>query len=431
MNKEPAQNLAEQLPQINVKPLNIVEPQMLGKTSLVSKTTSASQNQKDQIPNDFQPKQLKKNNSEKILLDPPSPIDKNRTSEGSKREENIKQKESHIPKIPDLPVKWKTIFKSQVFPVSLFEEELISVEAPWLLNQSTPPSPPPSKPDPLPETATKYDSNISTGHSNLESNNSSQNEGGSGFSQQSPKPEPVPVQPKPDPVPQQISPKQPVTIESIFKKYRQQNKTVTRIVHKKNQGKTEKWVYFADGSSVLEDPGDFSAPVETPKSTALPPTMNNFQTSGQNPNFQNQGPPQTNASGIQPSNVYFYDHSNLVAEFDPENPNNIAMTLYEITTLQQKHLYCKYFEPSPDPKFREMESIVDCSQPGNPSVYHQLDQLNDEDLLKPKVVEVQKPTGHYWTKSLRKSNKRIISKKNKPISKKTKVISNSSRPYSN
>ena len=447
VNKEPKQNIGEQLPQINVKPLDIVEPQMLGKTSLVSKTTASSQNMKDSIPNDFQPKNLKKNNSEKQLVDTLRANENIRTSEGTRIENRKIQKEPAIPSIQS--VKWKTIFKSQTFPISTFDIEYKSVDAPWLLSQSPGSSQPPSRPDPIPDPKKHYDSNISTGHSNNESNQSNQLDGGSSFSQQTPKaqenivkpkqhtlapaptpaptpapvPTLVPTQPAPKPAIQPEAPKEPVTIQSIFKKYRLLNKTVTKIVHKKNKGNTEKWVYFADGSSVLEDPGNAPPPaqIETPTNTA-PAPVNNFQQSGQNPNFQQQN----NASGIQPSNVYFYDHSNLVAEFDPENPNNIAMTLYEITTLQQKHLYCKYFEPSPDPKFMEMEAIIDYKSPGNPSVYHQLDLLNDEELLKPKKVLVQKTSGQYWTKSLRKSNKRIISKKNRPISQQTNVISNSS-----
>ena len=392
---------------------------MLGKSSLMGKSNGSLAPSKQSSSNDFEPRNLKKNNSEKMFLDRPEVVDQNtRTSEGAKREQSPMKEIPH----PTPEIKWKTIFKSQILPMSIFEEDTRSVNAPWIVVKS--------EPEPVKtvqKEQTKYDSNLSTGHSNQESGGS-QVEGGSGFSQQSP---PVQVEP-PAPVKEEVQPappKQPVTIESIFKKYRKQNKTVTKIVHKKNQGRTEKWVYFSDGTSVLEDPGEPPAPPPVEQVTASKPGIyNDFSQSGVNDQWApNQGNQFGNNSQMQPSNVYFYDHTNLVAEFDPENPNNIAMTLYEITTLQQKHMYCKYFEPAIAPKFNELASVVDYSSPGNPSVYHQLDHLNDEHLLEVKKEEEEpKMPAHYWTKSLRKSNKRLISKKkNKIISKKnTRLISN-------
>ena len=403
--------------------MDIVEPQLLGKSSLVGKTSNASANQKDPTPNDFEPTNLKKNHSEKVLTElevPPQP--KPRTSLGSKREDEPDIVELGLPEV--IPIKWKTIFISKHFQMSLFNIQEKTVDAPWLTSRHSVPTPSPKsapKPQVKPEKP-NYDSNISTGHSNVESTGSYV-ETTSGIPQKPPPPQITP----PQPVTQPPVKKEPITIESIFKKYRQQNKTVTKIVHKKNNGRTEKWVYFSDGTSVLEDPGEPPAPVEQPLGSIPQLANNNFQHSGQNPNWNGQPNMNNGASGIQPSNVFFYDHSNLVAEFDPENPNNIAMTLYEITTLQQKHIYCKYFEPAPDPKFQELAAIVDKSSPGNPSVYHQLDQLNDEDLLEPKKEEKEEPIKKpYWIKSLRKSNKRLISKKkNNVISKKnTRPVSN-------
>ena len=412
VNKKPAQNIGEQLPQINVKPLDIVEPQMLGKSSLMGKSVGSIQNKMDAHPNDFEPKNLKKTNSEKALLDAPAEMEpKNRTSEGGQREAPLQYSTETTPLAPE--IKWKTIFKSQILPVHIFDLEDRSLPAPWI-KQS-----PAKEPTPTPEQVeAKNDSNISTGYSQHQSQGSFQ-EPEPVQSAPQPKAEPV-QQPKTEPAPPPPEPKKPITIESIFKKYRQMNKTVTKIVHKKNGRRTEKWVYFSDGTSVLEDPGE--DPEEQPKGNANQPFIP--QQSPQ-PGHPPQQPQPINNNQMQPSNVYFYDHSNLVAEFDPENPNNIAMTLYEITTLQQKHMYCKYFDPEPDAKFKELAAVIDFSLTGNPSVYHQLDQLNDEHLLQPVRVEAEpeKPS-NYWTKSLRKSNKRLISKKkNKMISKKhTPVI---------
>ena len=419
MKKEPSQNIGEKLPQINVKPLDIVEPQLLGKSSLVGKTSNPNSGLKEVTPNDFEPSHLKKNHSEKKLPDFDSNNEpQSKSLEGNKRPVKAKSEELNLPSMA--PIKWKTIFNSKKFDLSIFYDNVRSVNAPWLLKQPTPsqtPNPPQPK-QPEPEKP-KYDSNVSTGHSNVESTQSS-NEGNSGISQK-PSPQKVTTQNVQTNAQPQPVKKEPITIESIFKKYRQQNKTVTKIVHKKNNGRTEKWVYFSDGTSVLEDPGEPPQTMERPVGSNPPMTQNNFQYSGQNPQWNGQqGMNQTGTNQIQPSNVFFYDHSNLVAEFDPENPNNIAMTLYEITTLQQKHIYCKYFEPAPDRKFLELASIVDKTSVGNPSVYHNLDQLNDEHLLQPKKIEDDEPAEKpYWIKSLRKSNKRLISKKkNNVISKK-------------
>lgn len=441
VKKEPSQNIGEQLPQINVKPLDIVEPQMLGKSSLMGKSTTSTQGFRDSSPNDFQPSQLKKNHSEKALPDMlAEPDEKGRSSEGAQRKEPVHEDL----RVPDAPIiQWKTIFRSQKLPIGLFSEHTRSVSAPWLLAQGQPAQP--QKPKPI-ENQPKYDSNVSTGHSNNESTGSHV-ETTPEAPQKAPEPAPnPPISPAPQAPVKGVTTttttatkkaKEPVTIESIFKKYRQLNKTVTKIVHKKNNGRTEKWVYFSDGTSVLEDPGEDPEPVQQPVESNMnsvpPQQMGGMQQAGLNNQWQPQPAGQTGAeSGIQPSNVYFYDHSNLVAEFDPENPNNIALTLYEITTLQQKHMYCKYFEPGPDAKYRELGAVVDFSSAGNPSVYHQLDQLNDEDLLRPKQKEEQKVSGPYWTKSLRKSNKRLISKKSNVISRGNKVISKqNSRPISN
>ena len=123
-------------------------------------------------------------------------------------------------------------------------------------------------------------------------------------------------------------------------------------------------------------------------------------------------------SSIKPSNVYFYDHANLVAEFDPNNPNNIALTVYEIETLQQKHKFCKYFDPTPSQKYNELAAVVDHSSRCYSSNYHNLDLLDDEELLRP-IKKEEKAGNKFWKKTLRKSNKRMISKKNaKIISKK-------------
>jgi hypothetical protein len=221
------------------------------------------------------------------------------------------------------------------------------------------------------------------------------------------------------------SPKKPITIQSIFEKYRKLNKIVTKIVHKQNEGRTEKWVYFKDGSSVLEDPGYPSESEEEEEEDQL---QNLEQKTNELPRSADVPIPEpgvydpninhssSNRNIHPPSNVFMYDHQDLVAEFDPSNPRNIAMTLYEITTLQQRHLFCKYFDPSPHPKFQTMISMIDFKQAAHPSIYHNVDLLDDYELLKPKSSKEQEPT-HFWTKTLRKSNRGLISKKNKVIKK--------------
>ena len=237
---------------------------------------------------------------------------------------------------------------------------------------------------------------------------------------------PVITQPQSPQLP--LKKKEPVTLQSIFLKYKKLNKTVTKIVHKKNNNRTEKWVFFSDGTSVLEDPGEEPEVQEHYKNNQPAPQQpnpyaqhspNGYNVKNNNFNNQFEGPPPEGSPGsIQPSNVYFYDHKNLVAEYDPENPNNIALTLYEITTLQQKHLYCKYFDPTPHPKYDELASVVDFKTPSNSSVYHNLDLLDDHELLQPEPKKEEKPLNNFWTKTLRRSNKALISKKNKVISKK-------------
>ena len=427
------------LPSIDIKPLDIVEPQMLGKTSLRTGSTTGSFVDTDRIPsnNEFQPTSIS-----------PVQLDKQFKNAPEENAETGILDDASIKVVKEKSdIEYKTIFKSVFIPMQIFNNNQRTINLPSIasLTKSVEPtdstlseSNPPTN-----ITDTTLDE-MQQNFNNLEpkfDNDIVDNQKISNVDQ-SPNYQPAdkfmtndtmgnpsgintaPFQPQVQPslAPVQAV-KTPITIQSIFEKYRKLNKTVTKIVHKKDGNLTQKWVYFSDGSSVLEDPGIEKEITEQPK-MAPGPVANeekypnaedyNIQAQTGNPNWNPQNPTGMNNS-IQPSNVYFYDHSDLVAEFDPKNPNNIAITLYEITTLQQKHLYCKYFDPTPHPKFKEMASIIDFNIVANPSVYHNLDQLNDEALFGVPEVKPEEPV-KYWTKTLRKSYK-AISKKNKIIKK--------------
>lgn len=454
---------SERLPQIDVKPLDIVEPQILGKSSVLGKTSSNPSATKDVGKNDFQPKVMTKNHSEKALID-----DKKQIIEAQRISEGTNKKEKSKPIIDsNLDIKYKTIFKSNKIPISMFFENPRKLNMPSLnpLNQSFEHSSQ-SKQQSEKKSPEKLDSNnkleesigepklqnnivnnsksnqlpvkkqssVSTRSQNSVDTNQSAGLQDSNFNNDlnqpgisnssSSKLESIDLAP-PAPIATPKLKKPVTTIQSIFEKYRKLNKTVTKIVHKKEKGKTQKWVYFADGTSVLEPDEEHPSPpskevkkaVPKPTNTNQYPNYNdyNLNGSGMNPNYQQIGV----KSSIKPSNVYFYDHANLVAEFDPNNPNNIALTVYEIETLQQKHKFCKYFDPTPSEKYNELAAVVDHSSRCFSSMYHNLDLLDDEELLKP-IKKEEKIGNKFWKKTLRKSNKRMISKKNATMISKNK-----------
>ena len=455
---------SETLPQIDVKPLDIVEPQILGKSSVLGKTSTSAQ--KEIGNNDFQPNTMTKNHSEKALVENKKPqIEAQRISEGT-------GKQDRKPPIAEtnLEIKYKTIFRSKKIPIHMFFEQPRQLKMPSLnpLNQSfdhnnqsskdnLEKSPAEKKPKPtsnekipanqnpkIPsEPAMQPTQQSQPSKKQTSVSTKSQNSSDTINSNQDPNPKIVPKQPnagfqssagKPPVTPppkNEIAPPKPTvpskpkkpvtTIQSIFQKYRKLNKTVTKIVHKKEKGKTQKWVYFADGSSVLE--ADEEHPPPPPKEVKL--VAPDPVTSNQYPNYNDYN---LNGAGagageikqsIKPSNVYFYDHANLVAEFDPSNPNNIALTVYEIETLQQKHKFCKYFDPTPSEKFKELAAVIDYSSKCFSSVYHNIEQLDDEALLRP-IQKEEKVQNKFWKKTLRKSNKRMISKKNSKVISKNK-----------
>lgn len=413
----------ETLPQMNVKPLDIMEPQILGKSSMTEKnSTNSLETATTKIKNDFQPtKILQKQQSDDKNFSETKFNNNNTGHEQAPKysvgNERSKQLSDHLENVVD-PIKYKSIFIGKNLPMSLFEVNSEEVKISWdiqSLSSSQPQIPPKQKSAPKPQISNINNSeNLTKSENNIQTPSTPQ-------PQNLTKSEP-PKNKKKKPK----TPKQPITIQSIFEKYRKLNKIVTKIVHKKNEDRTEKWVYFKDGSSVLEDPGYPSESEEEEEEEdqrqELEQETNELPKSADVPIPEpgvydpNNNHSSSNRNIHPPSNVFMYDHQDLVAEFDPSNRRNIALTLYEITTLQQRHLFCKYFDPSPHPKFQTMISMIDFKQAAHPSIYHNIDLLDDYELLKPKSSKVQEPT-HFWTKTLRKSNRGLISKKNKVIKK--------------
>ena len=382
--KEQKRKLSVALPEIDVKPLDIVEPQMLGKSSLKGNQGSVTGLKFKPMANEFNPN-IVKNNSSINNLNEIKPPTKRHTS------------------APNKPFfKFKTIFISKHLPIDTFDDNKRFINTLNInsLNKSTEPDDNSLPPEKIENVAKpQIPSKISTKQKDVPINNT--------ISPKVPtkkvvqEKEVAPVN-KPQPAPAAPVKKEQATLQSIFLKYQKLNKKMTKIVHKKNGNRNEKWVFFSDGTSVLEDPGEEIIP-ETEKSLSANkyPNAEDFKIQAQNEiNSKNSN---TEPNQAVPD-AFLIDSNKLVAEFDPKNDNNIAVTLYEITTLQTKHLFCKYFDPTVDPKYTELQTIVDFEKHGNPSIYHDLSQMNDEDLLKTPTKKKQRST-HYWTKTLRKSNK--------------------------
>lgn len=368
---------------MNVKPLNIVEPQILDRSSLSGKSSMKNSsiinsNQNSDIKNDFNPHS--KNNNSLILNDTKPKTENILPSFDSINDTPRKNSLQNIssPKKPQYnikmvnPAKFKTIFTGKLSSTLLLEDNTEEITITWNNPFKNKPI---INPDEIKSNKANSDISLkSSQKSTLKDSN-----------------EKIPADTVPNSVTEPPKPKEPMTLESIFQKYIKLNKIVTKIIHKKNNGRTEKWVHFKDGTSVLEDPGE--DPV-IPKKEVLEFKLykNNFLT---NKDFLNNEEP-----------------TNLVAEFDPNSERNIALTLYEITTLKRKHLYCMYYEPGFNSQYESFRGIVDFEQFANPSVYHNLDLLDDSELLKPPVVKNEEPT-HFWTKTLRKSNRSLMPKRNR------------------
>ena len=119
--------LSEELPQIDVKPLDIVEPQLLGKSSLMGKSSTVSVNTQENTPqNDFQPKKISKTISDHGLT-------------GKNIIEDLPEKTSlpiqdDLLKIetPQKKITLKTIFRGKHIPIELFEENFRTVKVTWI-----------------------------------------------------------------------------------------------------------------------------------------------------------------------------------------------------------------------------------------------------------------------------------------------------------
>ena len=418
---------AETLPQMNMKPLEIVEPQMLGKSSTASKMSLGSTGGLgENINNDFNPASFQKNQTSDVHNYSEPKFNKKivqdqKFSMGAEPY-NTPQKKPITDELTNnsssvaSSINFKTLFIGKDISVDLFDENMEEITVNWYnqtMNSSLT-----NTSNSNPGSGTNSQKEL--GNQNI---NTKQNLSKSENFEPTSKPEPTKPLAQSQPPKKPKAPKQPITIQSIFEKYRKLNKTVSKVVHKSNNGRTEKWVYFKDGTSVLEDPGyieedseeeESQDQIEQSESNVSP--METEKNS--NPTIPASNPyvPPSQRTMNQPSNVYNFDHQGLVAEFDPENPRNIAITLYEITTRQQRHLYCKYFDPSPHPKFQDLINMIDFNHNAHPTVYHNVDQLDDAALLKNNDKKETEPT-HFWTKTLRKSNRGLISKKNKIIKK--------------
>jgi hypothetical protein len=349
-------------------------------------SSTINSNQNSEIKNEFNPNS--KNISPSILNDLKPKTENILPSVDSLNNTPKKNSLQNIPstnkpqygmKLVD-PAKFKTIFTGKISSTLLLEENRQEITITWN-------NPFKNKPIIVPEENTPKKSTPTPSPS--------------------PTPAPLPQTPSKDPnenlSPETTSntstepskPKEPMTLESIFQKYIKLNKIVTKIIHKKKNGRTEKWVHFQDGTSVLEDPGEDPV-MPQKKILEFKLYKNNFLT----------------AKDL----LVNEEQSNLVAEFDPNNPNNIALTLYEITTLKRKHLFCRYYDSAFNSKYESFRGIVDFEQFANPSIYHNLDLLDDSELLKPPEAKSEEPT-HFWTKTLRKSNRSLMPKRNRNKSK--------------